>query len=105
MNNKVFVYKDRGDNLNIIDPGSLPHEDEPKPIMLIAGAVMKAGYKGVIVDQHLMSNGKYMHALNVDTSTPEGRIVGFLSRCAEEDLLEPEAVVTVIRRAYEIKGE
>lgn len=101
MNKSVLLYLDRSNSVQVIESDALAHTDDISPIMLIAAAVMRAGYAGVIVDQHRMANGRYFHALNTNMATPEGRILAALCKADQAQLPAPKLVLQDIRRAYQ----
>jgi hypothetical protein len=104
MNNSLLLYLDRSNSIQVVDSESLPHTDGLSPIMLIAAAVMRAGYDGVVIDQYRMANGRYFQALNANNATPEGRILAALCKIDPSQLPSPEDVLDDIRRAYQNGG-
>ena len=100
MTKSVIVYLDRSDTVQVIDPSSLPHSDDVNPLMLIAAAVINAGFDGVIIHEQRLANGRYFQALNTNIATPEGRILAALSKVEPTKLPTPKAVLEDIRRAY-----
>ena len=100
MTKSVIVYLDRSDTVQIIDPSSLPHSDDVNPLMLIAAAVINAGFDGVIIHEQRLANGRYFQALNTNIATPEGRILTALYKVEPAKLPTPKAVLEDIRRAY-----
>jgi hypothetical protein len=100
MNNSLLFYLDRSNSVQIVDSESLPHTEGLSPIMLIAVAVINAGYRGVIVDEQRMANGRIFQALNTNMVTHEGRIVADLCKLDPSSLPPPQAVVEMIREAY-----
>lgn len=106
MTKSILIYLDRSETVQIIDPYSLPHTDDLSPIIWIGIAVINAGYKGVIIDQQRMANGRYFQALNTNHATPEGRVVAVLCELDHAMLPAPEEVLEIIRHAYDIeRGE
>ncbi len=99
--NSLLAYRDRGDVIHIVDADALPHTDGLAPITLVAIAIINAGYKGVIVDSYRMANGRYLHALNVDLATIEGRFLRLLEATNRSTWPSPEEFVQIIRDAYE----
>jgi hypothetical protein len=102
MNESVIFYRDRSNTVKVIDSSSLSHTDDLSPIMNIAAAVIRAGYQGVVIDQHRMANGRYLQALNTNIATPEGRILAFLCKIDPAVFPTPKAVLAEIRRAYRL---
>jgi hypothetical protein len=100
MNKSVIFYLDRSDTVQVIDSDSLAHTDDLSPIMHIAVAVIRAGYDGVVIDQHRMANGRYFQALNTDIATPEGKILCELCKLDPAVLPTPDAVLESIRKVY-----
>lgn len=100
MKSSILFYRDRGDNLQVIDSEALVHTDGLSPILLIAVAVINAGYSGVIVDEYRMANGRYFQSINTNSATPEGRILASFSQIDPQNLPAPEAVLEEIRNAY-----
>ncbi len=100
MKSSLLFYLDRSNTVNVIDSRTLSHSDELSPIMLIAAAVMNAGYDGVIIDELRMANGRYFHALNTNMATPEGRILADLCKVDPAVLPPPKVVLAEIRQAY-----
>ena len=100
MNNSLLFYLNRSNSVQVVDSESLPHTEGLSPIMLIAVAVCKAGYRGVIVDEQRMANGRIFLALNSNIATPEGRIFADLYKLDPSLLPTPQAVVEMIHKAY-----
>ena len=68
----LLIYLDRGENINIIDPDSIPHFEDTPPLLEIMVAIIAAGYEGVAVDEQKLSSGKYFYGLNCNLDSPEG---------------------------------
>ncbi len=100
MKSSILYYLDRSGTLKVIDSSSLSHTDDLSPIMNIAVAVIRAGYDGVVIDQHRMTNGRYFQALNTNSATPEGRILANLSKLDPPDLPSLMEVLRMIQQAY-----
>jgi hypothetical protein len=100
MKNSILLYLDRSNSVQVVDSESLPHTEGLSPIMLIAVAVINAGYRGLIIDEQRMANGRIFQALNSNMVTPEGRIVADLCKLDPSSLPTPQAVVEIIRNAY-----
>lgn len=103
MKKSILLYLDRSETIQIIESDSLPHTDDLSPIMWIGVAVINAGYKGIIIDEQRMANGRYFQALNTDHATPEGRVVAALCELDPAMLPTPEEVLETIRYAYDIE--
>ncbi len=104
MKSSILYYLDRSGTLKVIDSSSLSHTDDLSPIMNIAVAVIRAGYDGVVIDQHRMANGRYFQALNTNIATPEGRILTDLCKLDPAALPTPKAVLAEILQAYQHGG-
>jgi hypothetical protein len=103
MSDSVLFYIDRSDKAHIVDSTSLPHTDDLSQIAKIAVAVLNAGYEGLILDEHLMANGRYFQAVNVNLATPEGRTLKNLEDVPPSMLPSPEEVLKIIRNEYHSK--
>lgn len=103
MTNSIMLYLDRSETIQVIDSDSLPHTDDLSPIMWIGIAVINAGYKGVIIDEQQMANGRYFQALNTNYATPEGRVIAALCGLDPAMLPTPKEVLEIIRYAYDIE--
>ena len=106
MSNSVVLYHGRNDNLYVIDPDCIPHFNDTPPLLLIAAAIIRAGYDGVIVDEKQLSNGRFVHCLATNSATPEGRILAGVSAAYSvgNPLPSTAAVLAAIRRKYERFG-
>lgn len=106
MSDSVVMYVDRGNVMHVVDPDSLPHTDYLSPIMVIAVAIINAGYEGVLVDEKRLQNGRCFQALNVNMATPEGRILADVSEDNARGKLPPSSRIVLerIRNAYGAKG-
>jgi hypothetical protein len=106
MSESIVFLLNRANELHVIDPDSVPHSDGIHPIILIAAAVINAGFEGVAVDQMRLSDGRYFQAIDVNLATPEGVILHRLQQIAElgSQLPTPELVVDAIRRQYARTG-
>lgn len=105
MKDDFIFYRDEGDALHAIDLRKISHTDDLIPIMKIAGDVMKAGYKGVVVDECQITTGAFFQALNVDIETHEGEIVNFLCTVDPAELPSSEVILRTIKCAYKTQGE
>lgn len=106
MSNSLVLMHSRANDLHIIDPDEIPHTDDLPPLLLIAVAVIKAGYTGVAVDELKLSNGRIVHSVELNLETPEGKIFQKLSAVLESGRPLPEAntVLEAIRLVYESIG-
>jgi hypothetical protein len=98
----LFVYS-RSNDLHIVDPDAIPHSDELSPLMQLAVEVIKAGHKGIAIDELKLKNGRFVYSLEGDISTPEGAVMRKLSTALDEGRPLPNAatVLEAIRRIYE----
>lgn len=106
MSDSLVILHNRANELHVIDPDSVPHSDGLHPIILIAAAVINAGFEGVAVDQMRLSDGRYFQAIDVNMATPEGVILHRVQQIAESggQLPTPELVVDAIRQQYARTG-
>lgn len=103
MSNSVVMHLSRSGKATVVDREDIPHTDDPHPIMTLAVAVLNAGYTGIALDELKLSNGRVAHALDVNLSTPEGRVFQALSFIAEAGGSMPEAptVLAGLQVAYQ----
>lgn len=101
MSNSILLYHCRDGTLHVIDPDAIPHTDDLKPINYIVAALEDAGYEGVKIDGKLLTNGRYVRAVSVNSSTPEGRLISELNMMPDDELPTPQSVVDKIRWMYE----
>jgi hypothetical protein len=102
MSESLVLLLSRANELHLVDPDALPHSEGLHPIILIAAAIINAGYEGVAVDQLRLSDGRYVQSMSVNLSTPEGLILQRLQRIVDADGVLPEvnSVLGDIRRHY-----
>lgn len=102
MNGSLILYWDRGGDLLIVESDDLPHFDTEPPLLAHAAALLNAGFEGVAVDQKRLANGRYFHALNVDTASPEGQMMEALHERLQAGfkLPPPEVVVQAVQIEY-----
>lgn len=107
MSDSLILNLNRANKLRVIDPDVLPPSGDLQPILLIAAAIITAGYKGVAIDEIKLANGRYFQAIDVNRATPEGSILRRLKDIADSGgvLPDPEAVVAAIRRHYDGTSE
>ena len=98
----VFVHS-RSNELHIVDLEAILHSDELSPLLQLAVEVIKAGHKGVAIDELKLKNGRYVYSLEGDLVTPEGAVMQKLSTALDEGRPLPNAatVLEAIRRIYE----
>jgi hypothetical protein len=100
MSDSLVFYFDRNDVMHVIDPDVVQYfGDEMPPLLVIAAAVIKAGYGGVVVDKKRLNNGRYIFVLNSNLGTCEGRIFADLQQLGHE-LPSVEEVIEAIEIAY-----
>jgi hypothetical protein len=99
MSDSLVLVLNRVNELHVIDPDSLPHSDGLHPIVLIAVAVINAGFQGVAVDEGRLSNGRSLQALSIDRLSPEGQMLQALCERSQAGfkLPSPEEVVQGIQ--------
>jgi hypothetical protein len=98
----VFLWS-RSNELRIVDPDELIHYDEISPLLKLAIAVINSGYQGIAVDELKRKNGRYVHSMDADISTPEGQVIQKLAQAHEEGRQLPEVTVVLdaIARLYQ----
>lgn len=98
----VFVHS-RSNELHIVDPDAIPHNDDLSPLMQLAVEVIKAGHRGVAIDELQLQNGRFVLSMEVDLESPEGVVMKKLSLALDEGRPLPNAptVLEAIRRIYE----
>lgn len=103
MSDSLVFVRSRSNELHIVDPEAIPHSDELSPLLQLAVDVIKAGYKGVAIDELKLKNGRYVYSLEGDLATPEGAVMQKLSMALDEGRPLPNAatVLEAIRRIYE----
>ena len=103
MSNSIVLYHGRDENLYVVDPDCIPHFDDIPPLLQIAAAIIQAGYAGVIVDEKQLSNGRFVHCLSTNSTTPEGRILAGVSvaHSAGKPLPSTADVMAAIRSWYD----
>jgi hypothetical protein len=104
MSDSIVFYHGRDDALHIIDPDGLPHFDELPPLFELVVAVINAGYKGVVVDEKQLANGRFFLGLSVDQGTPEGQIIQALAVHDCKRLPSIELVLKQIENKYALNG-
>ena len=106
MSNSFVWLHGRDDALYVIDPEALPHFDEHPPVFDIVIAVINAGYKGVVVDEKRLANGRFLLCLSVIEATPEGNVIKNLVANANngKQLPSVEGVLAQLKTLYEEIG-
>lgn len=102
MSDSVLLFHSRTNDLHIVDPDAVPHSDDFSPLMQLAVEVVKAGHKGVAIDELKRKNGRFVYSLEVDLATPEGVVMQKLSVALDEGRPLPDAptVLEALRRIY-----
>lgn len=102
MNTSRIAINGRSGQIRLVDANTIPHTDDLHPILLIAAAVINAGYHGVAVDELKLSSGRFVQHLEVDLATPEGQILQGLSAHVGSSgtLPAPNDVVALIEQQY-----
>ena len=97
----VFVHS-RSNDLQVVEPDAIPHNDDLSPLMLLAMEVIKAGHRGVAIDELKLQNGRFVISMEGDLESPEGVGMKKLSRAVDEGRPLPTAatVLEAIRRIY-----
>ena len=106
MSKSIVFYHGRDEVVRIIDPDRLPHFDKLPPLFDFVVAVINAGYKGVVVDEKQLANGRFILVLNVNQDSPEGQIMQNLARSADagKSLPSIESVLEQIEHKYASSG-
>lgn len=106
MSNSIVIYYGRDDVMRLVDPDALPHFDDFPPLLDIVISVINAGYKGVVVDEKQLSNGRFTIGLSIVKGTPEGQIIQDLSVAVNEgkELPSIEFVMEQINKKYNERG-
>ena len=107
MSKSIVFYHGRDDVVHIIDPDLVTHFDELPPLFDIVAAVMNPGYKGVVVDEKRLANGRFMHCLSVVHGTHEGNVIQDLMTVANtgKPLPSVDCVLAQLKTLYEEIGE
>ena len=96
----MVFYWDRNDDIHVIDPDVIQHyEGEISPLMMIAAAIINAGYRGVVIDEKQLNNGRFLFAVNANLGTHEGQIFAGLQNSIGE-LPTAKDVLVTIETAY-----
>lgn len=105
MNDSLVVYLGRNDAIHIIDPDCVPHSDDLNPLQLLVIDVINAGYKGVVIDEQRLNDGRFFQAISVNEASPEGQILNTLSADYKSGKPLPPAVNVLqqIRDAYAVE--
>ena len=103
MSDSLLFVHSRSNELRIVDPDAIPHNDDLSPLMLLAVEVIKAGHRGVVIDELKLQNGRFVLSMEVDLESPEGVVMKKLSLALDEGRPLPNAptVLEAISRIYE----
>ena len=103
MSDSLLFLHSRSNDLHIVDPDAIPHSHDLSPIMQLAIEVIKAGYKGIAIDELKLKNGRFVYSLEGDIATPEGAVIQKLSTALDDGRPLPNAatVLEAIHRIYE----
>jgi hypothetical protein len=74
----LLTYVDHRGDLHVASSDDLEHSDSTPHVIRIAAAMVKAGYKGVKLDEFKMANGRWLHVPNVCRSLPGGALLAEL---------------------------
>lgn len=103
--NSLVVCLDRTNTTHIVDPDCVPHSDDLSPLQNLVIDIINAGYKGVIMDEKRLKNGRYFYALSTNGNTPEGRLLIQLSSDYANGKPMPPShdVLAQIKKVYDLK--
>ena len=102
MSDSLVLLRNRADEFCIFDPDDIPHTDGLSPIMLLAAAVINAGYGGIAVDELRLTSGRYVQSMDVNIATHEGVLFRELSSAAMSGGAFPSAeeVLNILEQKY-----
>ncbi len=106
MSDSVVFFHGRDNVLHVIDPDCVKHFDDISPLQEIVIAVINAGYRGVVVDEKQLANGRFLSCISTNCSTPEGQILQEITNAVEQGQSAPsvnQALETIAKR-YAQKG-
>ena len=103
MSDSLLFVHSRSNDLHIVDSDAIPHSDDFSPIMQLAMEIIKAGHRGVAIDELQLQNGRFVLSMEVDLKSPEGVVMKKLSLMLDEGRPLPNAstVLEAIQRLYE----
>ena len=106
MSNSVVFFHGRDNVLHVIDPDCVKHSDDISPLQEIVIAVINAGYRGVVVDEKQLANGRFLSCISTNCSTPEGQILQEITNAVEQGHSAPSVnqVLEAIAKRYAQKG-
>ena len=102
MSDSLVLVLSRSNDLHIVDPDAIPHSDDLSPLLKIAVAVINKGYRGVAIDELKLKDGRFVHSMDADISTPEGKVIQKLAIALDEGRPLPDTptVLEAIHRIY-----
>ena len=101
MSDSVVFFHGRDNVLHVIDPDCVKHSDDITPLQEIVVAVINAGYRGVVVDEKRLANGRFFSCISTNFSTPEGQILQEITKAVEQGHSAPsvnQALETIAKR-------
>ena len=105
MSDSVVFFHGRDNVLHVIDPDCVKHSDGMTPLQEIVIAVINAGYRGVVVDEKQLANGRFLCCISSDFSTPEGQILQEITKAVEQGYSAPsvnQALETIAKRYAQV---
>lgn len=105
MSDSLVFFHGRDTALHVIDPDCVKHSDEVTPLQKIVIAVINAGYRGVVVDEKRLSNGRLLSCISTDFSTPEGQVLQEIADAVEQGHEPPsvnQALVVIAKRYAQV---
>ena len=105
MSDSLVFFHGRDKVLHVIDPDCVKHSDDMTPMQEIVIAVIKAGYRGVVVDEKQLANGRFLSCISTNFSTPEGQILQEIAKSVEQGQSAPsvnETLETIAKRYAQV---
>ena len=105
MSDSLVFFHGRDNVLHVIDPGCVKHSDDVTPLQEIVIAVINAGYRGVVVDEKQMANGRFFSCISTNFSTPEGQILQEITKAVEQGHSAPsvkQALEIIVKRYAQV---
>ena len=102
MGDSLVFFHGRDNVLHVIDPDCVKHSDDMTPLQEIVIAVINAGYRGVVVDEKQLANGRFLCCISSDFSTPEGQILQEITKAVEQGHSAPSVnqALAIITKRY-----
>ena len=107
MSDSFVFFQGRENDLHVIDPDGVRHSDDITPLQKLVIAVINAGYRGVVVDEKRLANGRFLSCISIDFSTPEGQILQEISTAVEQGQPAPsvnQALEIIAKRYVEVEA-